>query len=227
MMALSEKSPVYSGKVPIHRQIIATSYVMLDKMVHMVCGPETIPIAFNTDSFKARKMLPYDFAEKPTFGDIRKEAHVNVRERYKERKPKELVLDKEQKGALFTGPAGSGKTEMLKTIYNESKGKKIVLTPTNIAAINLKSRGVEASTIDKFFESVADVEKKIDTKKLNGYDAVFIDEYSQVAYKWWHTFMRAKMNNPNVRFYIFGDANQCFPVENFLADVTNSDLMKF
>mgnify|MGYP002621005517 FL=1 len=111
----------------------------------------------------------------------------------------------------------------------ESKKKVGVVTPTRKAADNLINRGVkDAQTIDSFFESVVGVDKKIDVQKIvQGYDIIFIDEFSQISYRWWSAFMKAKWHRPQLQFYVFGDPNQCKPVETFHCDVAGSDLMSF
>jgi len=40
------------GHVPIWRHIIASSYILLDKLHEQVCGPDTIVLGYNTDAIK-------------------------------------------------------------------------------------------------------------------------------------------------------------------------------
>jgi AAA domain len=70
-----------AGHVPIYRQIIAASYIELDKLHSAVCTPESIVVAYNTDSIKVvrRGASAVQLSDSPKPGDIRREARAEVK----------------------------------------------------------------------------------------------------------------------------------------------------
>jgi len=121
------------------------------------------------------------------------------------------------KGCIFNGQAGSGKTTKLCSMVQETD-KPLVLSFTNKAVENVKERLIQKGyekevankichTFDSYFCEWSDG----NYHSLNG-KTIFIEEFSMVPNKWmtkiYHEYI--KYNN---KVYMFGDPNQCEPVE--------------
>ena len=117
------------------------------------------------------------------------------------------------KGNLITGGAGCGKITKLINDAKESKNP-IIFSFTNKALDNIRSR-VDNSlknkvhTFDSYFDKhISDAEN---LKLLTNKD-IFIDEFSMVPNKWITLIYHSYMAN-NLEVNLYGDANQCDPVE--------------
>jgi hypothetical protein len=108
---------------------------------------------------------------------------------------------------LITGPAGTGKSELIRQLKTELElnGKTFkVLAPTNLAAINIKG-----TTIHKFISKF----KKMNCLYKLDLDYIFIDEISMVHEIFYKFFMMLKKIKPTIKFIIAGDFNQLEPVQ--------------
>ena len=109
---------------------------------------------------------------------------------------------------FITGPAGTGKSQLIRQIKQElqNKGKKFsCLAPTNLAAINIKG-----TTVHKFVSKL----KKMDSLFNLDVDYLFIDEISMLQEIFYKFFIMIKRIKPNLKFIIAGDFNQLPPVKN-------------
>ena len=121
------------------------------------------------------------------------------------------------KGCVFNCQAGSGKTTLLCNMVQKCKNP-IVLSFTNKAVENVKSRLIKIG-YDK--DKTNDICFTFDSYfcEWNGRDidslkdkTIFIEEFSMVPNKW-ITFMYKIYLKYNNKVYMFGDPNQCSPVE--------------
>ena len=107
------------------------------------------------------------------------------------------------------GPAGTGKTTLLKQIIKLLKdtGKNVtVLTPTNKAARMFK----DAETIHKKLASM-----KTKTKKsIEKLEYVVVDEISMIPELFYKVFLEMKRMNPNIKYIMAGDFRQLPPVND-------------
>lgn len=118
------------------------------------------------------------------------------------------------KGIIFNGQAGSGKTTKLCEMVKNTKNP-IVLSFTNKAVENVRSKLIANGlnnnicyTFDSYFcEYTGDTIKNLKNK------TIFIDEFSMVPNKWITKIYESYLVNNN-KIYLFGDPNQCEPVEN-------------
>jgi len=113
--------------------------------------------------------------------------------------------------AVICGGPGCGKTEVIKTIKNDSD---LVLSFTNKAVENVISRcGNEDNcyTFDSFLNDHLDYEQKV--QKMLKYERVIIDEYSMVPVKFME-FLNQMKSRFNIKLLFFGDANQCLQVDS-------------
>ena len=121
------------------------------------------------------------------------------------------------KGCIYNGQVGSGKTTKLCIMVQETD-KPLVLSFTNKAVENVKNRLIQTGyekevankichTFDSYFCEWSDG----NYHSLDG-KTIFIEEFSMVPNKWmtkiYHEYI--KYNNT---VYMFGDPNQCEPVE--------------
>ena len=112
------------------------------------------------------------------------------------------------KSFFITGPAGTGKSQLIRDIKDElDKNGKLYkcLAPTNLAALNIKG-----STIHKFVSKI----KKMDSIYKLNLDYIFIDEISMVKEVFYKFFVMLKRIKPNTIFIIAGDFNQLPPIDD-------------
>ena len=116
-------------------------------------------------------------------------------------------------GLLYTGGAACGKTTQLIKDVQVSKNP-VIFCFTNKAVDNIRHRLPDVlkgsiHTFDSFFnENMSNTENM---KSIEGKD-IFIDEFSMVPNRWitlvYHSFV-----NHNLKVNLYGDSNQCDPVE--------------
>jgi hypothetical protein len=219
------RTQLHNGHRPIWRHLIAASQIKLHKLHQRVCGPDTIVVAYNTDSIKVINPLPIELADEPYPGDIRKETSLALRGTsihnlimrpvviYPGKGWNECLEDiSAMKGisCLITGRPGSGKTEMAKTCMIPDK--TIAFAWTNRAVDELRLREVEnVHTFDSYFPELQG-EKSI--RQLARYDMIIVDEFSMVPKKFFSVLLTVRRVYPNIIIHLYGDVNQCKPVED-------------
>jgi DNA replication protein DnaC len=112
------------------------------------------------------------------------------------------------KSYFITGPAGTGKSQLIRDIKDQldKNGKSYkCLAPTNLAALNIKG-----STIHKFVSKI----KKMDSIYKINLDYIFIDEISMVKEVFYKFFVMLKRIKSNTIFIIAGDFNQLPPIND-------------
>lgn len=114
-------------------------------------------------------------------------------------------------GTIYYGQAGCGKTTKLIKLAAEATNL-IVLSFTNKAIENVKST-IDDELRDKCFtfDSYFNSYHNRDISHLKG-KAIFIEEYSMTPNKWMTKIYQAFTKYHNT-IYMFGDKNQCDPVE--------------
>lgn len=116
---------------------------------------------------------------------------------------------KSDKSWHIDGPAGTGKTTLLKQIIKILKelGKKVtVVTPTNKAARMFE----DAETIHKKLASMKTKTKNI----IENFEYIVVDEISMIPELFYKTFLEMKRMNPKIRFIMAGDFRQLPPVND-------------
>lgn len=137
------------------------------------------------------------------------------------------------------GPAGVGKTLLLKIICSDTKvfGNTVVLSSTGIAAVNASSEGIKGSTIHSFLKlkpqtiygsnSIRLHEELYET--INTVNTILIDEISMVNASLFDFIIenimlyRAKQMQDLPRIILFGDILQLPPV----IDSSNDEIKKY
>jgi hypothetical protein len=107
------------------------------------------------------------------------------------------------------GPAGAGKSFLIKSIQQElkSKDKKYVtLCPTNISALVIP----DGQTLHKFRNTM----KKQTYIKNNNIEYIFVDEISMVHEMFYKFLLLIKKLNPQTKLIVSGDFQQLLPVND-------------
>jgi exodeoxyribonuclease V alpha subunit len=134
--------------------------------------------------------------------------------------------------AAVTGPAGTGKTLILRRIYDyfhNAKLRVVAAAPTGKAARRIKeSTGIDAMTIHRLlrYPQPGEINEKTGKVLVPGrphhgrdnpieYDVVLADEYSMVNDETHNALLAALPRAGIIR--MFGDANQLRPVEENMA----------
>jgi exodeoxyribonuclease V alpha subunit len=148
-----------------------------------------------------------------------------------------LCVDLKRRLAAVTGPAGSGKTTIIKTVVEilRKMGITVVLAaPTGKAARRIKeATGVNAVTVHKLLEYNRPGERDPETgealdvtkpkrNRENPLEAqvVIVDEYAMMNYELHDNLMAAMPRGGAVR--AFGDVNQLPPIEPHGSNVYDS-----
>lgn len=134
-----------------------------------------------------------------------------------------LCCDSKIRLAGITGGAGTGKTTIIKEVYERLFGKNhiCICAPTGKAAKRItEATGIDAITIHRLLEYPMPDDE--DCARFNGpkrnrankleYDVILCDEYSMVSTELNNNLMSAIPNGGILR--VFGDANQLSPIEN-------------
>lgn len=141
----------------------------------------------------------------------------------------ERALDMKRRIAAITGPAGSGKTTIMRNVYNElveNGYKPVILAPTGKAARRVReATGAPAKTIHMALEYTAPRDINPKTGKPYGatfprrtkenpleYDHVLADEFAMVNHELYRNLIDAMP--AGCRLITFGDVSQLPPIEN-------------
>ena len=122
------------------------------------------------------------------------------------------------KGCIFNGQAGSGKTTKLCQMVQKCENP-LVLSFTNKAVGNVKKRLIKlkydkdkTNDICFTFDSYFCEWKNRDIESLKD-KTIFLEEFSMIPNKWITLIYKAFTMFSN-KVYMFGDPNQCSPVED-------------
>ena len=121
-------------------------------------------------------------------------------------------------GHIYYGIPGSGKTKKLLEI---ARPDDLVFCFTNKACENIRDRSngsLNVRTFDSYFSGEKGSKKHCEMLKGK---RVFIDEFSMVPNKWITLLYKAFCKH-GVEVYLFGDSNQCDPVDAQIFNYLNS-----
>jgi hypothetical protein len=134
------------------------------------------------------------------------------------------------KSCLVDGMGGTGKTtQLVLEIKNALKSKKkiAVLAYTCASCRNIKCSIIASDTImtfNRFF--LDDHSNRSHVEKAANKDIIFIDEFSMAPKRFFFILFQAKQLNPDLVIRIFGDHDQCTPMENDWIDYMESQLFR-
>ena len=135
------------------------------------------------------------------FNDIEIEDEYNI---------DEIVEKTKDKDVLLMGRAGTGKSYVLRGIYQKLKdeGKNVVCSAFTHKA---KKHLTDGMTLHKMFGF--DINGKRSHKtNFNKVDVVIVDEVSMMSTMFYDALISLKKTNPKIRFILCGDFNQLQPV---------------
>ena len=221
-------TPMSSGNVPIYRHIIASGYIKLDHMLHQTLKPDTRVIAINTDSVKVQgdhasgirskdDVAIGEYGYENSTSTIIGKNEIVERPKYKFSKyPKVEMIEPDQIGessCMILGQAGTGKSYLL---TNMATKDDITLCYTNKACNNLRDKGVpNVFTFDMYFNEHLDNASYV--KRLNKYKKIMVDELSMTPSRFFIILSQlgaeGSESEPH-QILLFGDMNQCKPVES-------------
>ena len=218
---------IFSDHTSVNRFVVSTSILRLLQLIRDCRQSDSKLYGYNTDGIFITnpKKLKHKKDVKFETKNIGKAYVTNTKLVYFEKKYRENIdyesyEVKKGEGCIFNGQAGSGKTTKLCEMVSETENP-LVLSFTNKAIENVKRRlsdvytkkGVETEvnkichTFDSYFCEWN--ETGIDSLKNK---TIFVEEFSMVPNKWMTLIYEAfiKFNN---KVFMFGDPNQCEPVE--------------
>ena len=149
---------------------------------------------------KTNSILPITKMHKPTVADIMK-----------------------YNRAVISGPGGSGKSYLLSRMVKKFENQNLkckVVSPTNISAFVLTENleECEAVTESKTIHSSLGIDFKkqsiTNAKSVSKIDVLIVDECSMITKAIWGVLLNILRQNPNIKFYAFGDYRQLPPIEN-------------
>jgi predicted GIY-YIG superfamily endonuclease len=231
----------YTGHVSIHRHVLASGIVELDKMYRKITDNgrlDHLVLGFTADSVKiamAEEPLGVKPRDQCLPGDFHLEDECHPRgktvqqllepfeklkmgwnRKWSKINKQDIALDK---GCAIVGAGGCGKStklkELIKTVH--SRGLKYAIftftcaSRHNVSCDLSEEQAKNAYTFAAYF---SDKKAERDTiTKAAKLDYFFIDEFSAVPEKYMHLIFQVKLANPDIKIFIAGDKNQCPPNE--------------
>ena len=216
---------IFSDHTSINRFVVSQSIKKCLQLIQTCHGKNSVLYGYNTDgiylsnpikSFKNKKDVKFS-TNKIGRAYVTDNILEYFEKHYRENinvKEYEIVNDK---GIIFNAQAGSGKTTKLCEMVLKTENP-LVLSFTNKAVENVKSRlqkmnyNGDANKICYTFDSYFCEWKDENINNLKN-KTFFIEEFSMAPNKWitqvYKIFTMFKNN-----IFMFGDPNQCEPVEN-------------
>ena len=214
----------FSDHTSINRFVVSEAILRCLQLISDCYGKNSVLYGYNTDGiYITNPTKKYDNKKDIKFSTkkigmafVTDSVLVYFEKHYRENMI-ELEKVKIGEGVIYNGQAGSGKTTKLCEMMTE-EDDPIVLSFTNKAVENVKNRlknsvhnwlGFDSKchTFDSYFcdwhgRSIDSLEGK----------TVFIEEFSMVPNKWMTMIYKAFVMF-GIKIYMFGDPNQCSPVE--------------
>ena len=230
---------VFSDNTSINQFIVSEAILKCLQLIETCHGKGSVLYGYNTDGifitdpkmkFKNKKDVKFN-TKKIGKAYVTDGKLIYLEKRYRENLDYDNYTVKNGKGCMFNGQAGSGKTTKLCQMVMEATDP-VVLSFTNKAVENVKNRLVakgfdqeEANKICHTFDSYFCEWNGRDINSLE-HKTIFIEEFSMIPNKWITRIYEAFTMFKN-KIYMFGDPNQCEPVEpgsqvhnNYLESVT-------
>lgn len=225
----SKNSVRLSGHKPINEFIICGGIINLCEMHRKIVTKDSIVLSIKVDNIKGINLDMTHVKKIKEMGSYYQDNTNVISGRYIETILQNTVFSHIEKkynminenqsflyknSCIVGGIGGCGKSELLKNVYNVNDG--LVLTFTNAGCENLKNRGVDCMTFDSFIEQKLDIAQ---------YKFIYVDEFSQVSKYHYSILHKAKRNGAQIQLY--GDFNQCKPVDNISYDYRENDYIKY
>ena len=211
---------IFSDNTSINRFVVSEAILQLLKLINDCNVKNSKLYAYNTDGIfitnpnpdlklKNKKNVSFKLKHigKPF---ITNTELVYFEKKFRENLDYESYTTTSGNGQIYIGQAGSGKTTKLCEMVKQSENP-LVLSYTNKAIENIKKRlgddyKDKCHTFDSYFCEWRETDTTLKTK------TIFIDELSMVPNKWITKIYEIFVENNN-KIFMFGDPNQCLPVE--------------
>jgi hypothetical protein len=147
-----------------------------------------------------------------------------------EHEPKPWNDVKSAASCLILGMGGTGKTRQLVKEIEQAQqagNKFVVLTYTCASCHNVKCRctaNAQIMTFDQFF--FRENSNRSWVEKAAKLDIIFVDEFSMALKRFFFILFQAKQTNPDLVIRIFGDHDQCTPMEDDWIDYMDSQMFR-
>ena len=216
---------IFSGNTSINRFVVLEAILKCSLLIDKCHGKNSILYGYNTDgiyistpkkSFRNKKDVKFS-TEKIGRSYITDSELVCFEKHYRENMDITDYKIETGRGCIYNGQAGCGKTTKLCELVEKAKNP-LVLAFTNRAVENVKNRLIK-NGYDKYdanktcftFDSYFCEWNGRNIDSLDG-KTIFIEEFSMVPNKWMTIIYKAFTMFDN-KIYLFGDPNQCSPVE--------------
>ena len=217
---------IFSDHTSINRFVVSEAILKCLQLINVCHGEDSVLYGYNTDGIYIISNPKVQFKNKKDVKFTTKRigrAYVTDSElmyfekHYRENMDMNDYKIETGKGCIYNGQAGSGKTTKLCKMVQKAD-HPLVLAFTNKAVENVKNRLIQTGyekevankichTFDSYFCEWSDG----NYHGLAG-KTIFIEEFSMVPNKWmtkiYHEYIKY-----NITVYMFGDPNQCEPVE--------------
>ena len=217
---------LFTDNTSINRFVVSQAILECLKLIRKCYSKKSALYAYNTDGIFITNPRVILQNKKDVEFDIKNigEAYITdtplcyFERHYRENMDYESYEAKKGEGCIYNGQAGSGKTTKLCKMVMKTD-KPLVLSFTNKAVQNVKDRLKKMGgnpdvcyTFDSYFCEWGGCSTETNLKDLK-VKTVFIDEFSMVPNKW-ITLIYKAFTLYDTRVYMFGDPNQCSPVES-------------
>ncbi|XP_068692468.1 uncharacterized protein [Montipora foliosa] len=218
---------LFTDNTSVNRFVVSQAILKCLMLIRKCYGPKSALYAYNTDGIfitnprcilKNKKDVTFEIKN---IGQayITDTPCVYFERHYRENMDYNSYEAKIGEGSIYSGQAGSGKTtELCKMVMKTDN--PLVLSFTNKAVQNVKERLRKMDydpdnvchTFDSYFceWDKCSIETNLKDLKVK---TVFIDEFSMVPNKWITMIYKAFILY-GTKVYMFGDPNQCSPVES-------------
>ena len=217
---------LFTDNTSVNRFVVSQAILECLKLISKCHGEKSALYAYNTDGiFITNPRVILQHKKDVTF-DIKNIGKAYITDsplcyferHYRENMDYDSYKTERGEGCMFNGQAGSGKTTKLCEMVMKTD-KPLVLSFTNKAVRNVKDRLIKMGgnpnvcyTFDSYFCEWGGASTETNLKDLK-VKTVFIDEFSMVPNKWITLIYKAFVLY-GTKIYMFGDPNQCSPVES-------------
>ena len=216
---------LFSDHTSINRFVVSEAILKCLQLIETCHGEDSVLCGYNTDGiyitnpkvqFKNKKDVKFS-TKRIGRAYVTDSELVYFEKHYRENMDMSDYKSETGKGCIYNGQAGSGKTTKLCRMVQGTE-RPLVLSFTNKAVENVKNRliqtGYEKEVANKICHTFDSYFCEWSDGNYHGLEGktIFIEEFSMVPNKWmtkiYHEYIKY-----NITVYMFGDPNQCEPVE--------------
>ena len=216
---------IFSDHTSINRFVVSEAILKCLQLIKTCHGEDSMLYGYNTDGiyitnpkvqFKNKKDVKFS-TKKIGRAYVTDSELTYFEKHYRENMDMSDYKLETGRGCIYNGQAGSGKMTKLCSMVQETD-KPIVLSFTNKAVENVKERliqtGYEKELANKICHTFDSYFCEWSNGNYHGLDGktIFIEEFSMVPNKWMTKIYHEYIKYNNI-VYMFGDPNQCEPVE--------------